>query len=50
VTGPTFVDTTSHGKRLRRGAKLWTVSGSTFKASSFLIAPDRLPTCSPQAL
>ncbi|PZV35933.1 hypothetical protein B5V02_24520 [Mesorhizobium kowhaii] len=35
VTGPTFVDATSHGKRLRRGAKLWTVDGSTFKAETY---------------
>ena len=35
VTGPTFVDATSHGKRLRRGAKLWTVAGSTFKAETY---------------
>jgi phage terminase large subunit GpA-like protein len=35
VTGPTFVDATSHGKRVRRGAKLWTVAGSAFKAETY---------------
>jgi phage terminase large subunit GpA-like protein len=35
VTGPTFVDVTSRGTRVRRGAKLWTVAGSTFKAETY---------------
>ena len=32
--GPTFVDATEGGKRLRRGARLWTVAVSTFKAET----------------
>jgi len=35
VSGPTFVDATASGKRLRRGARLWTVAVSTFKAETY---------------
>jgi phage terminase large subunit GpA-like protein len=35
VSGPTFVDATEGGKRLRRGARLWTVAVSTFKAETY---------------
>jgi len=35
VTGPTFVDASSAGKRLRRGARLWTVAVSSFKAETY---------------
>ncbi len=35
VTGPTFVDATIGGKRLRRGARLWTVATSTFKTETY---------------
>ena len=35
VSGPTYVDATQGGKRLRRGARLWTVSVSTFKAETY---------------
>jgi phage terminase large subunit GpA-like protein len=35
VTGPTYVDATVAGKRLRRGARLWTVATSTFKAETY---------------
>jgi phage terminase large subunit GpA-like protein len=35
VSGPTFVDATVGGKRLRRGARLWTVAVSTFKAETY---------------
>jgi phage terminase large subunit GpA-like protein len=35
VTGPTYVDATVAGKRLRRGARLWTVAVSTFKAETY---------------
>ena len=34
VSGPTYVDATEGGKRLRRGARLWTVAVSTFKAET----------------
>ena len=35
VAGPTWVDVTEGGKRLRRGARLWTVAVSTFKAETY---------------
>jgi phage terminase large subunit GpA-like protein len=35
VSGPTYVDVTNAGKRLRRGARLWTVAVSTFKAETY---------------
>jgi phage terminase large subunit GpA-like protein len=35
VSGPTYVDATDAGKRLRRGARLWTVAVSTFKAETY---------------
>jgi phage terminase large subunit GpA-like protein len=35
VTGPTYVDATIAGKRLRRGVRLWTVATSTFKAETY---------------
>jgi phage terminase large subunit GpA-like protein len=35
VSGPTYVDATDNGKRLRRGARLWTVAVSTFKAEIY---------------
>jgi phage terminase large subunit GpA-like protein len=35
VTGPTYVDATIGGKRLRRGARLWSVATSTFKAETY---------------
>jgi len=35
VSGPTYVDATDGGRRLRRGARLWTVAVSTFKAETY---------------
>ena len=35
VSGPTWVDATEAGRRLRRGARLWTVAVSTFKAETY---------------
>jgi phage terminase large subunit GpA-like protein len=35
VSGPTYVDATERGKRLRRGARLWAVAVSTFKAETY---------------
>src|SRR5690606_2493386 len=35
VSGPTFVDATIGGKRLRRGARLWSVATATFKAETY---------------
>ena len=35
VSGPTYVDVTEGGKRLRRGARLWTIAVSTFKGETY---------------
>jgi phage terminase large subunit GpA-like protein len=35
VSGPTFVDATVNGKKLKRGARLWTVATATFKAETY---------------
>ncbi|MCW3784231.1 phage terminase large subunit family protein [Defluviimonas salinarum] len=35
VSGPTFVDATVAGKRLRRGARLWSVATATFKTETY---------------
>jgi phage terminase large subunit GpA-like protein len=35
VAGPTFVDVTEGGKKLRRGARLWTVAVATFKSETY---------------
>ena len=35
VTGPTYVDATVGGRKIRRGARLWTVSTSAFKSESY---------------
>ena len=47
VTGPTFVDATIGGKRLRRGARLWTVATSTFKAETYRFLRLDPPETSP---
>jgi phage terminase large subunit GpA-like protein len=47
VTGPTFVDATIAGKRLRRGARLWTVATSTFKAETYRLLRLDPPETSP---
>ena len=44
VTGPTYVDATVGGKRLRRGARLWTVATSTFKAETYRFLRQERPT------
>jgi phage terminase large subunit GpA-like protein len=44
VTGPTFVDATVGGKRLRRGARLWSVATSTFKAETYRFLRQDRPT------
>jgi len=35
VSGPTYVDATEGGKRLRRGARLWAVSVAVFKSETY---------------
>ena len=44
VSGPTFVDATIAGKRLRRGARLWTVAVSTFKSETYRFLRLERPT------
>jgi len=44
VSGPTYVDATVGGKRLRRGARLWTVAVSTFKAETYRFLRLERPT------
>jgi phage terminase large subunit GpA-like protein len=44
VSGPTYVDSTNAGKRLRRGARLWTVAVSTFKAETYRFLGLARPT------
>ncbi len=35
VSGPTFVDASVNGRKLKRGARLWTVATATFKAETY---------------
>ena len=35
VLGPSFVDVTEAGRKLRRGARLWTVAVATFKSETY---------------
>ncbi len=35
VAGPTFVDATEGGRKVRRGARLWTVAVATFKSETY---------------
>jgi phage terminase large subunit GpA-like protein len=35
ISGPTHVDLTEGGKKLRRGARLWTVAVATFKSETY---------------
>ena len=35
VSGPTYVDATVNGRKLKRGARLWTVATATFKAETY---------------
>jgi len=44
VSGPTYVDATEGGKKIRRGARLWTVAGSTFKAETYRYLRLERPT------
>jgi len=44
VTGPTYVEATVAGRRLRRGARLWTVATSTFKAETYRFLRQERPT------
>lgn len=44
VSGPTYVDVTINGKRLRRGIRLWTVSGPVFKSETYRFLRLAVPT------
>ena len=44
VMGPSFVDVTEAGRRLRRGARLWTVAVATFKSETYRCLRLAAPT------
>ena len=44
VIGPTHVDVTEGGKKLRRGARLWTIAVSTFKSETYRYLRLSAPT------
>jgi phage terminase large subunit GpA-like protein len=44
VAGPTHVDVTEGGKKLRRGARLWTIAVSTFKSEAYRFLRLTRPT------
>jgi phage terminase large subunit GpA-like protein len=44
VIGPTHVDVTEGGKKLRRGARLWTIAVATFKSETYRFLRLTAPT------
>lgn len=48
VAGPTYVDATESGRRLRRGLRLWTVATSAFKQETYRFL--RLDRATPEEL
>jgi phage terminase large subunit GpA-like protein len=44
VAGPTYVDVTEGGRKLRRGARLWTVAVATFKSETYRFLRLATPT------
>ena len=50
VSGPTYVDATIGGKRLRRGARLWTIAVSTFKSEIYRFLRLERPSDEDRAL
>ncbi len=44
VAGPTHVDATEGGRKIRRGARLWTVAVATFKAETYRFLRLARPT------
>lgn len=44
VAGPTHVDATEGGRKIRRGARLWTVAVATFKAETYRFLRFTRPT------
>jgi len=50
VSGPTFVDATVNGRKLKRGARLWTVTTATFKAETYRYLRIERPSNEDRAL
>jgi phage terminase large subunit GpA-like protein len=48
VSGPTHVDATEGGARIRRGAKLWTVAVATFKSETYRFLRSAAPVADAQ--
>ena len=44
VAGPSFVDATERGRKVRRGARLWTVAVATFKSETYRYLRLAAPT------
>jgi phage terminase large subunit GpA-like protein len=44
IVGPSYVDVTEGGRKLRRGARLWTVAVSTFKSETYRFMRLSRPT------
>jgi phage terminase large subunit GpA-like protein len=44
VAGPTYVDVNEGGKKLRRGARLWTIAVATFKSETYRFLRLAKPT------
>jgi phage terminase large subunit GpA-like protein len=44
VDGPTYVETTEGGRKLRRGVRLWKVAGAVFKAETYRFLRLAAPT------
>ncbi len=44
VSGPTHVDATEGGVKVRRGARLWTVAVATFKSETYRFLRQAAPT------
>ena len=44
VSGPTYVDATEAGRKIRRGARLWTVAVATFKSETYRFLRHDRPT------
>jgi phage terminase large subunit GpA-like protein len=44
VIGPTYVDVSEGGKKLRRGARLWTIAVATFKSETYRFLRLAAPT------
>jgi phage terminase large subunit GpA-like protein len=43
VSGPTYVDATEGGRRIRRGARLWTVAVATLKSETYRFLRQQRP-------